>query len=78
MPPPPAIAAGGPAGCSASALAALGFNIGDVLELVREGLATPRAERLADQTRSYDLSRLWITAAGARRLPIATDDRGSS
>jgi hypothetical protein len=37
-------------------------------ELVRAGIAAPRAERVADGARELDLSRLRITEAGREAL----------
>ena len=45
-----------------------GFSPSDILELVYGGFATPRAERVANQTRELDISYLRITEAGREAL----------
>jgi hypothetical protein len=65
------LAAAGPAGCAAGTLAAHGCDAGDLLALVREGLASPAADRLADDSRSFDLTRVTITAEGRALLAKA-------
>jgi hypothetical protein len=47
---------------------ALGFSVPDLYELVRAGIAAPRAERVANGERQLDLSRLRITEAGLEAL----------
>jgi hypothetical protein len=62
------LAGAGPVGCDTSALLGLGFSVADVYELVRAGIAAPRAERMADGARELDLSRLRITERGRAAL----------
>jgi hypothetical protein len=50
------LAAAGPVGCPAGTLAASGFGVADLIMLVHAGLATPAAELLVDQQRTFDLS----------------------
>ena len=70
------LAGAGSAGCDAAALLQLGFDVPDLFALVRDGLAAPRAVRLSDNSRSYDLSRIWITAAGRAVLEKALASPG--
>jgi len=62
------LAGAGSAGCDTSCLLAFGFTVLDLYELVRAGIAAPRAERVADGARELDLSRLRITEAGREAL----------
>ena len=73
-PPPPlfhATAQTRRAGCDATALLALGFTVPDLFMLLRDGLAVPRADRVVDGRRQFDLTRLTITAAGRAALAKA-------
>jgi hypothetical protein len=45
-----------------------GFTIPDMVELVRSGLLTPRAERLIAGRQKMEVARLRITGAGRGRL----------
>jgi hypothetical protein len=58
----------GPAGCSANVIMQRGFCAADMIALIREGLASPNAERRGDMSCTYDLSRVTITAAGIAAL----------
>jgi hypothetical protein len=60
-----------PDGCPEGLLAAHGFTIPDMVELVRAGLATATAERIVAGRRSIELARVQITQAGRRALATA-------
>jgi hypothetical protein len=66
------LAGAGSAGCDARALVALGFDAPGLLVLLRDGLAAPRVDRAVDGRRQFDLSRLYLTAAGREALAKAT------
>ena len=65
------IAGAGPSGFPATALAAHGFTTADIMALVYTGLAAPKAERTANQSRETDISYLTITEAGRQALAKA-------
>jgi hypothetical protein len=57
-----------PAGCSEAVLAAHGFEVKQVVALVRAGLATARIERMVAGGRSMEVTLVRITDAGRRLL----------
>jgi hypothetical protein len=65
------LAGAGPSGFPSNMLVEHGFSLSDILELVYGGFATPRAERVANQTRELDISYLRITEAGREALAKA-------
>jgi hypothetical protein len=68
------LAGAGQAGCDATALLALGFAVPDLLMLLRDGLAVPRADRVVNgRRRQFDLSRLFVTQAGREALAEAPE-----
>jgi hypothetical protein len=65
---------GSPDGCTEAILAAHGFTIEQMADLVESGLATARAERVVAGSRRLEVVRLRITVAG-RRAPADQRDR---
>jgi hypothetical protein len=59
-------------GCTESILLAHGFTVEQLVELVRAGLATATAERIAAGGRSIEVARVRITEAGRKVLNEAT------
>jgi hypothetical protein len=59
-----------PAGtvCTEAIMLAHGFTVAQMVELVRAGLATAQAERVAAPGYRGDRTRVWITQAGRRVL----------
>jgi hypothetical protein len=57
-----------PAGCSEAVLAAHGFEVKQVVALVRAGLATARIARMVAGGRSMEVTLVRITDAGRRLL----------
>lgn len=60
-------------GCTEAIMLAHGFGIQHVVELVRAGLATARAERVVAGGRTIDVARVRVTEAGRRTLAGAHD-----
>jgi hypothetical protein len=58
-------------GCPEGILYAHGFAISDMVELVHAGLAKASAERVIAGSRTMELARVRITAAGRRVLEKA-------
>ena len=55
-------------GCTDALLAAHGFKLDTMVEVVRAGLATARAERIFAAGKPVEVTRVWITNAGRRAL----------
>jgi hypothetical protein len=55
-------------GCPEGILRAHGFEISDMVELVRVGLATATAERVVAGSLKFEVARLRISEAGRRAL----------
>jgi hypothetical protein len=53
-------------GCTEAMMLAHGFTIPQMVELVRAGLATATAERVAAGSRKIEIARVRITEAGRR------------
>ena len=58
-------------GCPEGILQAHGFAISDMVELVHAGLAKASAERVLAGSRTMEVARVRITAAGRRVLEMA-------
>ena len=63
--------AASPDGCTEAILAAHGFTVAQMVELVRAGLAAATGERVIAGNRSMEVARVKITAAGRRALAQA-------
>jgi hypothetical protein len=61
----------GSEGCAEAILLWHGVTIGQIVELVRAGLASVTAARVAPDNRTIDVARVRITAAGRRMLERA-------
>ena len=61
----------GAEGCTDAVLHAHGFATGDIVELVRGGLATATAERVVAGSRKFEVTTVRITDAGRRVLAKA-------
>jgi hypothetical protein len=57
-----------PDGCPEALLIAHGFTVAQMVELVRDGLATASAERVRAGKATLEVTRVWITDAGRRAL----------
>jgi hypothetical protein len=55
-------------GCTEAIMLAHGFTVAQMVELVRAGLATATAERVATGGRMVEVARVRITDAGRRAL----------
>ena len=64
----------GTEGCTEGIMRANGFSIGDMVELVRAGLASVTAERVVAGSRKMEVARVRITDKGRRAL--ANDPAG--
>jgi hypothetical protein len=53
-------------GCTEALMLAHGFTIEQMVELIRAGLATAKAERVVAGGRTIEVARVWITEAGRR------------
>jgi hypothetical protein len=60
--------AASPDGCTEAILAAHGFTVEQLVEVVRAGLATATAERIVAGERTIEVARVRITEAGRRVL----------
>jgi hypothetical protein len=60
--------AASPDGVTDAILAAHGFTLEQMVDLVRRGLATATAERVTTGERSIEVARIRITAAGRKAL----------
>ena len=57
-----------PEGCTEAVMLAHGFTVRQMLELVRDGLATASAERVVAGGKSIEIARVKITEAGRQIL----------
>jgi hypothetical protein len=66
-------------GCTEAIMIAHGFTISQMVELVRAGLATAKAERVVAGRRTIEIARVRITEAGRRALEAqhATTTKGN-
>jgi hypothetical protein len=55
-------------GCAEAIMLAHGFTVAQMVELVRDGLATATAERVVAGNRTIEIARARITEAGRRAL----------
>ncbi len=55
-------------GCAEAIMLAHGFTVAQMVELVRDGLATATAERVVAGNRTIEIARVRITEAGRRAL----------
>ncbi len=55
-------------GCAEAIMLAHGFTVAQLVELVRDGLATATAERVVAGNRTIEIARVRITEAGRRAL----------
>jgi hypothetical protein len=55
-------------GCTEAMMLAHGFTVPQMVDLVRAGLATATAERVVAGSRTIEVARVRITAAGRRAL----------
>jgi hypothetical protein len=55
-------------GCAEAIMLAHGFTVAQIVELVRDGLATATAERVVAGNRTIEIARVRITEAGRRAL----------
>jgi hypothetical protein len=53
-------------GCTEAIMIAHGFTVAQMVELVRAGLATAKAERVVAGRRTIEVARVRITEAGRR------------
>jgi hypothetical protein len=60
------ILAGSPNGCTAATMIAHGFTIDSMVELIKAGLATVRAEHMSAGGKPIEVRRLRITDEGQR------------
>jgi hypothetical protein len=60
--------AGNPDGCTEALMLAPGFTTRQMVELVRAGLASAKAERVVAGGTAMEITRVKITAAGRRAL----------
>src|SRR5260221_259262 len=67
--------AASPDGATEAILVAHGFTINLLVELIRAGLATAKAERVVAGGRSMQVTRVRVTEAGRRALPICQQRR---
>jgi hypothetical protein len=63
-----ALLAGSPDGCTEAVMLAHGFKLDLLVELVRDGLATTKPERMRVGGREIAVTRVRITEAGRRAL----------
>ena len=71
------LASAGPDGCTGATLFARRFTIHMLADLVRDGLATARAETVKMGARKVTVARLWITDAGRMAIEELTECRPS-
>jgi hypothetical protein len=57
-----------PAGCTEAIMLAHGFKLQLLADLVLDGLATVRNERVIAGRRAIEVTRMWITEAGRQAL----------
>jgi hypothetical protein len=55
-------------GCAEAIMLAHGFTVAQIVELVRDGLATATAERVVAGNRTIEIARVRITEVGRRAL----------
>jgi hypothetical protein len=53
-----------PAGATEAIMRAHGFTVAQMVELMRDGLATATAERVVAGNKTIEIATVWITAAG--------------
>jgi hypothetical protein len=60
--------AASPDGCTEALMLANGFPAEMLVELIRTGLASAKAERMVAGGKQIEAARVWITEAGRRAL----------
>ena len=64
-----------PEGCTEAILAARDIPVSLIVQLVRAGLATTKAERVVAGRLTLEVARIWITEAGRQALADKGDRR---